>query len=327
MTYTNFPNGVTSFGVPVLGTVGGIPLTGNFYFCDYVNGSDGNTGGAEDPLKTITEAYDRAVAGNNDVIFIVGDGGTDATQRLTETLTWAKDATHLVGITAPTMIGQRARISTLTTATTNINPLMTVSADGCIFANFSFFQGVGQASTDEQLMNITGLRNYFGNIHFGGMGATAGAARAGSYCVLLSAAEENTFENCVFGVDTIARTAANANVKFASAAKRNLFKDCLFLMYTTSGNPLFVDGNSSGSVDRFNWFKNCTFNNAINSGSGAVTAACVGFHASQGGTTVMDNCSAIGCTDWTATDTGVVQILGPVPNGDTSGMSVNSNAT
>lgn len=323
MAYTNFPNGITSFGVPVIGSAGGIPFTGNWYFCDYATGSDGNEGTAENPFKTITRAYEKCVSGNNDVVVIIGDGTTAATQRLSSTLTWAKDATHLIGITAPTAIAQRARISHLTTATTNINPLITVSGSGCMFANFSIFQGIGQSATDEKCVDVTGDRNFFGNVHFGGMGAANGAARAGSYVLYLNDGDENTFDGCTIGLDTIARTAANASVKFAGQAQRNVFKNCLFPAYATATTPVIVDANAVGSIDRFNLFKNCT---VINSGTSAL-AACVAFNASQGGFIFMDNCSALGVSDWTASDTATVKITGPVPNGDTSGMAVNADAT
>lgn len=323
MAYTNFPNGVTSFGVPVIGSAGGIPFTGNWFFCDYATGSDGNEGTADSPFKTITRAYDKCVAGNNDVVVIIGDGSTAATQRLSETLTWSKNATHLIGITAPTMISQRARISHLTTATTNINPLMTISASGCYFGNFSIFQGIGQSATDEKCVDVTGDRNYFGTVHFGGMGAAAGAGRAGSYVLYLNDGDENTFDNCTIGLDTIARTAANTNVKLGGQAQRNVFQNCIFPVYATAGTPTVIDCNAVGSIDRFNLFKSCTI---INSGTSAL-AAVVAYNASQGGFILLDNCSAMQCTDWTAADTAVVQITGPVPNGDTSGMAVASDKT
>lgn len=327
MTLTNFPNGVSSFGIPVLGGAA-LPFTGNYYFVDAVNGADGNEGSADSPMSTLLAAYNRCVDGNNDVIFIIGDGSTAATQRLAATLTWAKDATHLIGITAPTMIAQRARISTATGATTNVNPLVDVTASGCLFANFSTFQGVGEAATDEQLWREKGSRNYYANVQFGGIGSANGAARAGSYSLLLYGASENTFEGCTFGLDTRDRSAANASVRLrknasAAASTRNVFKDCLFPMRATATTPLFIDADESGGIDRFAWFKNCLFTNF---GSSAV-AAVVAFHASQGGYVIMDNCTAVACTDWTASDTSTVQIAGPVPNGDTSGMAVASDKT
>lgn len=301
-------------------------FSGTWYFVDAVTGSDGNPGTSNAPMSTLSAAFDKCVAGKNDVVVIVGDGATTGTQRLSSTLTWSKNATHLIGMTAPTMIGQRARISTATGATTNINPLITVSGNGCYFANFSIFQGVGQASTDEQMIDITGQRNYFFNVAFQGMGHANGAARAGSYTILLSGGSENTFENCQIGLDTITRSAANASVKLRSAATRNIFKNCLFPMMTSAATPLYIDANASASIDRFAWFKECTFLNAINSTSTAVTAV-VSFNASQGGTIVMDDCRSVGANDWTATDTATVKIGGPVPNGDTSGMLLSADAT
>lgn len=333
MAYTNFPNGVTSFGIPLVGGVGGIPFTGQWYFVDAVNGSDGNEGTADSPLQTIPRAYALTKEGNNDVVALISNpltaSATTGTFRLSSTLTWAKSATHMIGITAPTMIGQRARISTATGATTNLSPLITVSAQGCMFANFSIFQGVGQAATDEKLCDITGQRNYFWNVGFQGMGSANGAGRAGSYCVYLNGGSENTFVDCQFGVDTIARTKANASVKLRNSATRNVFKGCLFPVLATGAggdSPLFVDAAAAAAIDRFAWFKDCAFINAINS-TGIAVVAVVGYNAAQGGTVVIDNCSAVGCTDWTSADTATVQVTGPVPNGDTSGMAVASDKT
>ncbi len=327
MTLTAYPNGLSSFGIPVLGGIFGIPFSGNYYFVDAVTGADGNAGSADSPMATLTGAYGRCVAGNNDVVIIVGDGSTTATQRLSATLVWAKSATHLVGMTAPTAISQRARISTATGATANVNPLVQVTAQGCVFANFSLFQGVGETATAEQLWSEEGQRNYYWNVQFGGMGSVAGASEAASYSLRLYGASENTFDGCTIGLDTRDRDEANASLLIRknatpTASTRNVFRDCLFPMRATAATPLFVDLNESGSIDRFVLFKNCTF---INFGT-AVTAV-VGFHASQGGYAVMDNCTAVNAADWTASDTATVQIAGPVPNGDTSGMAVPSDKT
>ena len=303
MTYTNFPNGLTSFGIPVFG--GSLPpFTGNYFFCDYLNGDDGNTGTPDRPLKTLATAYGKTVSGNNDVVFIVGDGATDKTQRMTATLTWANNATHLIGLTAPSMFASRARISNLTTATAEINPMMTVSGSGCIFANFSFFQGVGQASTAEQLVNITGARNTFSRVHFGGMGATAssgGAAAATSYCIQFGAGgSENYFDECVIGLDTIARTAANASITIPASAKvtRNVFNRCIFPgLFSGSGtSAFFIDASAAAAVDRDTIFRDCYFYSAINSGGSALSAAA---NAPVGnGTLVFDRCTSVGVTAW-----------------------------
>ena len=121
---TNFPNGITSFGVPVLGTIGGLPFTGNYYFVDPVNGADGNEGTPELPLKTLYGALAKCTSGNNDVVVLMGDGTAAGSARLSTalaqeitpaatagTLNWNKNATHLIGVAAPTSVAQRARIA------------------------------------------------------------------------------------------------------------------------------------------------------------------------------------------------------------------------
>jgi hypothetical protein len=328
MTYTNFPNGATSFGIPLVGGIGGIPFTGNWYFVDAAAGSDGNEGTVDAPLQTIARAYALCTDGNNDVVALMGapltSAPTTGTFRLSATLTWAKSATHMIGITAPTRVGQRARIAPLTTATTNINPLFSVTAQGCVFANFSFFQGIGQASTDEQLATITGQRNYFWNVDFGGMGNAAGAARAGSYVILLNGAQENTFSRCTIGVDTIARTAANASVKCTTAATRNIFEDCLFPVYATAATPLVFDMSATGSIDRYLLIRNSII---INSGSSTLTAV-IASTASPGGVAVFDNNTVVGAANYAASATdATVKVAGPVPNGHTSGVALSSSTS
>jgi hypothetical protein len=70
MTLTAFPNGVSSFGIPVLGS--GVPLSrGNYYFVDpgASDSSDGNVGtDAAFPLATIQGAVNKMVA--DDVVYI-----------------------------------------------------------------------------------------------------------------------------------------------------------------------------------------------------------------------------------------------------------------
>ena len=304
MAYTDFPNGVTSFGVPMVGGIGGIPLTGNWYFCDYANGSDGNEGTADNPFKTISYAHTKAVAGNNDVVVIVGDGSTTATQRLTETLTWSKNATHLIGMTAPSLEAQRARISHETTEDTNFL-MMTVSASGCIFANFSFFQGVGEASTDEKLIDVTGSRNCFSNVQFGGMGNSVGAGRAGSYVIYINGGGENLFSHCSVGLETVQRSAANASVVIASGAQRNTFEDCIFPIAASATSPLYLDASASNALNGSSMrFRRCSFYALLNISSAATPAVVASVASDVNGTVFFDGCST-SATKWAAAATTV----------------------
>ena len=138
---TTFNDIVQMFGgVPALA---GVPFSKNakYYFVDPVNGDSGNSGTSiEDPLDSVTTAEDKCVANQHDTIFYMAASSTDA---WTASLTWDKSYTHLIGICAPTMIAQRARIHNETTS--GQTPLLDISATGCIFKNFYIFQGVDEA--------------------------------------------------------------------------------------------------------------------------------------------------------------------------------------
>ncbi|MFI5324493.1 MAG: hypothetical protein ACHQ6U_13490, partial [Thermodesulfobacteriota bacterium] len=259
-------------------------------------------------VKTLSAALALCTAGNNDVVVIIGDGASDATIRMSATLDWNKNATHLVGITAPTWEAQRARIAPPTTQTTNINPLLTVSASGCYFANFSFFQGVGQASTDEQLINITGMRNYFERIHFGGMGHANGAARAGSYIMKFTNGDENTFESCAIGLETIQRSAANGSIVIASGSQRNRFINCEFPMAASATSPLWLDASAAGALNGSTMiFRSCLFRNLLNISSAQTPAVVCTVNGSVNGTIIFDKCSMM-ATKWVAA-TAQVQVI------------------
>lgn len=293
---------------------------GNIYYVDPSQAGNG-VGTINSPFNSLTAGYNRAVAGNNDIVVLVGNGGTTASARLATTLDWAKNATHLVGVTAPVQEAQRARITTVTGATVNVNPLMTVSASGCIFSNFSFFQGIGQSATDEQLINITGSRNYFGNVQFGGMGAAAGAARAGSYNILLSGGGENLFDRCSIGLETIQRSAANANVRVRSGAQRNQFWDCEFVMAASATSPLYLDVNASNALNGSTLvMRRCLLRNLLNISSAATPAVAITVAADANGTIVVDSCKAM-ATDWSAAST-LVQLINGAADAQAGGLAI-----
>ena len=73
MTTTNFPNGVSSFGVPVLGP-GSEPFSGHTFFVSSVasdGGANGNDGSYSSPLLTLAQAITNCVAGRGDVIYLM----------------------------------------------------------------------------------------------------------------------------------------------------------------------------------------------------------------------------------------------------------------
>lgn len=318
--YTNYPNGLTSMGVPVMSGIP-LPFSGNYFFVDPVNGVDGNIGTPSQALKTLSGALARCTAGKNDVIFLIGNGTTAGSARESATLAWNKDATHLIGICGPTQISQRARIAA--TSGVNFTPLVNVTAKGCYFGNLSAFAGYDSAVTQVCWVDA-GERNYYGNVSFQGMGhATAGAQAGGRSLVVGGAGGlgENTFEHCTIGVDTVARTAANASLQLLNSTPRNIFRGCVFPAYATAATPLFV---TATAVDRMNMFENCSFINSVKSGTG--TAMTSGFNAAGaiGGLLLLKDCTFVGATDIEGTPSNNIFIDGAAPTAATSQLAVNN---
>lgn len=72
MAYTNFPDGITSMGVPFPGGGGALPMTTKYYFVNSVTGSNGNEGTSpESPFATIDYAIGRCAANKGETIVVM----------------------------------------------------------------------------------------------------------------------------------------------------------------------------------------------------------------------------------------------------------------
>lgn len=340
MSLTNFPNGITSFGVPVLGTIGGLPFTGNYFFVDPVNGADGNEGSVELPLKTLYGALAKCTAGNNDVVILMGDGTAAGSARLstalaqtitssatTGTLNWNKNATHLIGVCAPTAVAQRARIApptgTYTAATFGSNAFINVTASGCYFANISVFCGFSTGDADMIAWTDSGTRNAYSNVNIYGMADAASAGGANARTLKLNGGGEHSFYQCTLGGDTVARSAANATVEFASGTARNSFIDCIFPFQASAASPIAIKVGAAAGMDRWALFRNCSFINNVGSTSTTLTGLAT-LAASSGGQLVLQDVMTVGFTDLfsDATTAGQMYINMPAPAASTGGLAV-----
>lgn len=315
MTITNFPNGVSSFGIPALPY--GIPPGGNVYFVDPANGSDGNPGTTPaTAFAGLEAAYAATTANQNDVVFYIGGSSGN---NLAAAMTWSKNYTHLIGLCAPTHAAQRSRIFQTSTLT-GASPLLTISASGCIFANFYIFQGVDDATS---LINVsvTGGRNAFYNVHFAG-GGHATQAIDGGASLKLDAAEENLFEQCTIGVDTIDAATGMVGLLFDGEAHRNMFRNCTFRMRAGNSGAAFVEVADATGIDRDNTFDNCLFIN--NSTSNDMASAFV-IPAGMGEPRLLllKDCILHNVTKLDANDRGVLfGNMGAVTGADGSGVAV-----
>lgn len=320
MAFTNFPDGVTSFGIPLIPGIP-VPFTGNYIWVN--QGSSyptvsGGSGTIESPFNTLEAALAAAVSGNNDVIMMIG------TVRVADTLAWSKDKTHLVGISAPTMRGKRARITT--TGTTLFTPMVNVTGEGCYFGNFGTFYGFATASA-QTLWNEGGDRNCYDLVEFLGFGTDEAGAQANSRCVVISKASgnkgEHTFRNCVFGTDTAVRTAANVTLEIANGSPRNFFYGCHFEAYLTgSGANATHLTVGSGGIDREVYFENCTFRSSTASGGSAAMTQAMSIHASAGGYVTLKDDWFTGCTNVETTASGNVFVTNAVVDTADAGLTI-----
>lgn len=291
-------------GLPVLA---GVPFCkdSTYYFVDARNGSDGNSGlTPDDPLATIITAEDRCVANRHDTIFIIGTGSAIA---MTAALTWDKSYTHMIGITAPTHVAQRARITNEDATYTGLSPLFNVTATGCIFKNFYCFDGLDDATA---LINwqVSGGRCYFENVHFAGAGHASCAIDGCASLRLVGSSGEHMFRNCTFGVDTIAAATGVRCLAIIGGTPRNIFKSCQFITYAASSGVMFVEWEALSAVDRYMLFDRCRF---INTGSSTMSQAfSIPANVPAHRRCFLHDCQGYGFTDWEASDRGVLYISG-----------------
>lgn len=300
--FTNFPNGITSLGIPTFGTGFIPPFTGNYFFVEE-NASVGagvaaGDGSANAPFNTIQQALAKCVSGNNDVIFLTGTVHISAAQG---SILWNLNNTHLIGLCSPMKRGKRARISV--TGSTGFNQLVLVTGSGCYFKNFQIFYGFPNTPAALVAWEDDGGRNTYELVEFLGFGdatVTTGTANlTGARAFKMNTnTGETTFRACVFGPDTTVRNATNYTIEIAGGAPRLTFENCDFEsdLGASGGASSHVLIGASG-IDRYCKFQNCTFMDSTLSG-GTAMAQAFNVNAAAGGVVMLDYCTSFGVTAW-----------------------------
>ena len=281
---------------------------GNQFFVNESTGNNSNVGNSTFPFATLDAALAACTANHNDIIFLQG------TVHRTSTLAWNKDGVSLVGLSAPSD-NDRARISIIGSAV--FTPLVNVTAQGCSFLNLGTFQGFADNSA-QVCWAEAGGRNFYSNVQFLGGGNATAAAHVGMRSLTVDGAGENLFVGCTIGLDTVVRGVANASLEFINATPRNTFRQCTFQMDASASTPLHVTVGSGG-LDRYAYFDDCAFLNAVESGATTIAAAIVA-NASAGGAVCLNTCFSLGAT--AIATTGPVYILGNVPVAATSSIAI-----
>ena len=151
MGLTNFPNGVSSFGMPVVGTGEETLTTGNVFFVDSgATGTGADTpasGTKTNPFLTIDYAISQCTANNGDIIFVMPGHSEDPTTSITMDVAgvwirgigWGNDRpTVTFGATGAevAMSAASTRISNIVfdlgTVATTVTNCFNITAAGCI---------------------------------------------------------------------------------------------------------------------------------------------------------------------------------------------------
>lgn len=305
-------NGLKWLGSDVLDQ-GPYARVGNVWYVDAVNGSDTFGGqSTSSAFKTLYAAHNAATTNNYDVIVVAPSGtgsGTGTDESVYGAWTFSKSLITVVGSSAPTAISPRSRILWNTAGQSTSSALLTISGGGNTFMNIQF----GTFVDNNILVTVTGARNYFGSVHFAGIGdATAGddtAARS----LILSGAGECRFVDCTIGLDTVARSVANASLELTGSCDRNRFEHCVFPAFVDNAGAFFVIATTGNCYQRFVVFEDCLFLNAVDGSSTTMTAG-ISNAGTGNGIMLLKDCWMRGATDTCGTSYTNVYTTNPTVN-------------
>jgi len=324
---STFPDGLYQWGGVPVGS-GQIPVTyGNYYFVDYDNGADGNSGKRMDKAKkTVLAAYNLTTTNNNDVIVL----SANTAHPITEMLTVSKNRVHFVGLDGGgRQTGHGARLVMASTGVAT--DLATVKVTG-VRNSFTNIKIESTSTTTASLYALIDAGEYtcYKNCSFierGDLATTTAADVVGE-------GDSTTWINCEFGAATQLTTVARTTLLIdkivgSTGMLDNNFFNCNFVCYTTSPTQTLVHIKAAGDGQRYAMFRGCLFLNwDLAAGGTALTNAIYAPSGSELYLILDANCIAVGCGKIaTSTNNAGVYICAPVPTTTTSGISVNAAAS
>lgn len=274
---TDYPNGVTSFGLLLTGSIPNVfstPGTGKIYFVNPTTGVDGNSGlSMNQAVATIAYAYSLATTGDTIAL------STGATHTLTTGLTVSKSRINFIGLDFPGRVVQQGAKVQITGANSSVFVMKDTGVRNA-FVNIKFIN----ASTDAASLNVFqggGEGTLFKNCSFVfGAVNNLGGTTAHEF---LAGTDSATFSNCTFGEDTLltsgARSVFHIDQVNGFEFKSNVLENCNFIMSSSSSTATFVRLDAVGDILFTNVLKDCTFIASVDSAGGAAIA-----EASQTGT-------------------------------------------
>lgn len=292
------------------------PTTGNSFYVDSVNGSDGNPGTRDAPLASIPAGYQLLRANKNDVLYVMG--GSTA-YSFTSAFEWGKNYCHMIGIAAPCHNGGRVRF----TMGADMATFFTVSARGCYFKNIHWQHsalGTGTNLTCLYLSYSGNACNVFEDCDIEGPLHATEAAAAFKIVSLASGTQDTTFRRCRLGTWTIqADMSSGYLVNFGGNNAVTVFDDCTFMLNSTSTSAEFINaGVNLGGESSCVIIKDCRFFQLDNDKT--LTRAIV--QPTNGRVFICGNSCGHNFTDWAGAGATTVQVSVPAAS-ESGGIMTN----
>ncbi len=318
MPITNFPNGISSYGMPVIGGTSIPAMFGTYFFVDPVNGNDGYAGKSmEEPFASLQAAYDACTTNKHDVIVINGQGGTGPSAKinLDAMITWAKNKIHVVGLGTFGRIdmGPEIKLLNANKAVAGSPATIKVTGYGNSFTNCYFANGGTNADSLSALWDAGENTVYTNCQFFKGSDLDVSAVSS-----VRPWGDSTSWINCKFGVDWATQSVDRPVMRLdgtgtGNRMQANYFENPIFMMTTTSTTSYFVQIDTGNSMGGANIMVNPMFiNGVITSVSGVNSDDAVLGHASmvEGQLILINpasNCDSI-CT---VESTGII-VVGPL---------------
>lgn len=297
-SYIDTPLTWSKHAITVVGIAAPVSMFGRARIANVERTTGSLTTIAFPTATTITDSAEGFVTAGFEVGNIIrvntAEGTNDGTGHIITAVT-----AGTITCAASTFTVQTAATAGATTVNSYCAELITVSGNNNAFYNLH----LGNYSSDALALGcvkVTGSRNYFGGCHFIGAGHATPGAVATAYDVEINAGQENTFEKCVFGTDSVLWAAASGAIRFDTNAWRTRFYECEILKYSATAGQGAINVVDATGCDGVQLFKRCTFILWNENGIGFSTAAVIGTKPNSG-QLLFDGCTDLGWTAWGAT--------------------------
>ena len=247
MTITRFPHGISSFGVPLFGSMQQEVISGDVYFVGATAGASwvagvnaGECGQKETPFATIDYAIGKCTANNGDVIYVLPGH--------TETLATAGAITADIAGISIIGLGNGSLIPKLTLSATAAT--IAVSAANVTIKNLIIIPGIAEIVTvfyvTAGYCTLDGIISYANS----------------TYCIMTmvlttSAADDLTIKNCHW-VQTQVPAANSKFISLVGADRARILGNYFDIALTNHASSTILGGATTASLDicvRDNLFK------------------------------------------------------------------------